>query len=228
MVFTALLIYMDDLILDGDDLNEIQSVKTHPDREFKIKDLGSLKYFLGLVVARSKLGISLCQRKYALDLLKDIDFLASKLVCTQMVKGTSMHQQDSDPYHDLVLYIQFVGRLLYLTNTHPDLSFAIQRFSQFMASPTINHHKAMTRVLRYIKGTFGQGLFYPTRFVLHVKGFSNSDWASFPDTRHCISAYCMYLGDSLISWKCIKQNIVSRYSFEAEYRALAIALCEIQ
>ncbi|CAL0326485.1 unnamed protein product [Lupinus luteus] len=226
--FTALLIYVDDLILAGNDISEITSVKHHLDSQFKIKDLGILKYFLGLEVAYSKQGITLCQRKYALDLLSDTNFLHSKPVSTPMVKHPHLQQQDSALFSDPELYRQLVGRLLYLTNTRPDLSFATQQLCQFMAAPTINHHKALTRILRYIKGTPGQGLFYPSNSVSQIKGYSDSDWATCPDTRKSIPGYCMFLGDSLVSWKCKKQNTVSRSSSEAEYRALALASCEIQ
>ncbi|CAL0334670.1 unnamed protein product [Lupinus luteus] len=97
-----------------------------------------------------------------------------------------------------------------------------------MAEPTTNHYKAMTCVLRYIKGTHGQGLYYPTTSSIHIKGFSDSDWATCPDTRKSVSGFCMFLGDSLISWKSKKQTTVSRSSSESEYCALAIASCEIQ
>ncbi|XP_019434328.1 PREDICTED: uncharacterized protein LOC109341000 [Lupinus angustifolius] len=157
-----------------------------------------------------------------------MDFLTSKPVCTPMVKTTPLHQQDNDPYNDPVLYRQLVGRLLYLTNTRPDLSFAIQHLRQFMAAPTIKHYKAMTCVLRHIKGTIGQGLFYPNHSIIQINGFSEYYWASCPDTRCSISSYLMFLGDSLIYWKSKKQNTVSRSSFEVEYYALAIATCEIQ
>ncbi|CAL0323017.1 unnamed protein product [Lupinus luteus] len=145
-----------------------------------------------------------------------------------MVKNTHLAKCDSEPFSDPALYRQIVGRLLYLTNTRPDLSFAIQQLSQFMAAPTVNHYKAMTRVLRYIKGTPGQGLYYPTTSSIHIKGFSDSDWATCPDTRKSVSGFCMFLGDSLISWKSKKQTTVSRSSSESEYRALAIASCEVQ
>ncbi|XP_019425075.1 PREDICTED: uncharacterized protein LOC109333950 [Lupinus angustifolius] len=208
--FTALLIYVDDLILAGNDTSEIQSVKGHLDSQFKIKDLGNLKYFLGLEVARSKIGITLCQRKYALDLLHDTGFLTSKPAPTPMVKTNHLHQNDSELYHDPISYRQLVGRLLYLTNTRPDITFAV------------------TRVLIYIKGTPGQGLLYSPTSIIQIKGFSDSDWATCPDTRKSISGYSMFLGDSLVSWKSKKQNIVSRSSSEAEYHALTIASCEIQ
>ncbi|XP_019433075.1 PREDICTED: uncharacterized protein LOC109339972 [Lupinus angustifolius] len=226
--FTTLLIYVDDLILGENDISEINKVKHHLDSKFKIKDLGLLKYFLGLEVARSKQGITLCQRKYALDLLSDSSFLSSKPMHTPMTKHPHLHQEDSPPYNNLVLYRQLVGRLLYLTNTRPDLSFAIQQLSQFMTAPTTNHYKAMTRVLRYIKGTHGQGLLLLKTSSIHIKGYNDSDWATCPDTRKSIYGFCMFLCDSLVSWKSKKQNTVSRSSSEAEYRALAIASCEFQ
>ncbi|XP_019435862.1 PREDICTED: uncharacterized protein LOC109342306 [Lupinus angustifolius] len=226
--FTALLIYVDDLILAGNDPKEITTVKNYLHRTFKIKDLGDLRYFLGLEVARSKHGITLCQRKYAIDLLSDTNFLTSKPVPTTMVRSTHLHQNDSKPYSNPLLYRQLVGRLLYLTNTRPDITFAIQQLTQFMANPTINHHKAINRVLRYIKGTIGQGLFYPSNYIIHLKGYTDSDWATCPDTRRSISGYCMFLGNSLVSWKAKKQNTASRSSSEVEYRALAIASCEVQ
>ncbi|XP_019413588.1 PREDICTED: uncharacterized protein LOC109325593 [Lupinus angustifolius] len=145
-----------------------------------------------------------------------------------MIKNTHLHQNDNNLYHDPVGYRQIVGRLLYLTNTRPDLSFSIQQFSQFMAAPTMNHYKAMTRVLRYIKSIPGQGLFYLATSTVHLKGFTDSDWAAYLDTRRSISRYCMFLGNALISWKSKKQNIVSRSSSEAEYRALAVTSCEVQ
>ncbi|XP_019414086.1 PREDICTED: uncharacterized protein LOC109325899 [Lupinus angustifolius] len=225
--FTALLIYVDDLILAGNDNNEIISVKNHLDAQFKIKDLGTLKYFLGLEVARNHKGITLCQRKYALDLLFDTGFLHSKPVPTPMVKHINLHDQDSTLFHDPLLYRQLVGRLLYITNTRPDLSFATQQLSQFMTNPTTRHHQALTRVLRYIKNSLGQGLLYPTTSTIQIKGFTDSDRASCPTTRRSISGFCMFFGDSLVSWKSKKHPTVSRSSSEAEYRALTIASCKV-
>ncbi|XP_019151974.1 PREDICTED: uncharacterized protein LOC109148692 [Ipomoea nil] len=88
--------------------------------------------------------------------------------------------------------------------------------------------QAAHRVLRYIKGAPAQGLYFPAANQLNMKGFSDSDWAAFPNTRRSVSGFCMFLGSALISWKSKKQQTVSRSSLEAEYRAIAAASCEIQ
>ncbi|XP_019447266.1 PREDICTED: uncharacterized protein LOC109350492 [Lupinus angustifolius] len=156
------------------------------------------------------------------------NFLTSQHVPTPIVKSTRMHQNDSSLCPNPALYHQLVCRILYLTNTCPNITFAIQQLTQFMANPILNHYKAINGVLRYIKGIPGQGLFYSTTPSIHIKGYTDSDWVTCPDTKRSISGFFMYLGSSLVSWKSKKQNTVSRSSSEAEYRALAIASCEVQ
>ncbi|MCI15401.1 copia protein [Trifolium medium] len=97
-----------------------------------------------------------------------------------------------------------------------------------MVTPSTSHYQAAIHLLRYLKGSPALGLFYPASSTIQLKAFSDSDWATCPTSRKSITGFCIFLGDSLISWKSKKQATVSKSSSEAEYRALASTTCEIQ
>lgn len=116
-----------------------------------------------------------------------------------------------------------VGKLLHLTITHPDLSFVVNKLSQFLSQPRTPHLQAAHRVFQSIKASPGQGMFFPTEFDIQLKVFVDADWASCKDSRKSI----VFLGQSLISWKSKKQHTISRSSTKSAYRVLAVATCEI-
>jgi hypothetical protein len=225
--FIALLVYVDDIILAGTDLNEFTRIKAILDTKFKIKDLGVLRYFLGLEVAHSEQGITISQRKYCLDLLQDSGLLGSKPAITPLDPSIKLHQDSGQAYEDVSSYRRLIGKLLYLTNTRPDISFATQQLSQFLHKPTVTHYKAACRIVRYLKQSPGRGLMFPRNSEIQILGYSDADWAGCLDTRRSTSGYCFFLGSSLISWKAKKQVTISRSSSEAEYRALSTATCEL-
>jgi hypothetical protein len=226
--FTALLVYVDDIVLTGDSMTEIDNIKTHLHNTFGIKDLGTLKFFLDLEVAHSTKGITLSQRQYCLDLLAETGDLGSKPSSIPMDPSHKLHHDDGPPYTDVTGYRTLVGKLLYLTNTRPDIAFPVQQLCQFLDCPTTLHYKAAHKVLRYLKGCPGTGLFFPRTSDTHLVGFTDADWGGCVDTRRSITGYCFFLGSSLICWKSKKQQTISRSSSEAEYRALASSTCELQ
>lgn len=118
--------------------------------------------------------------------------------------------------------------MLYLNFTRPDISYVVQQLSQFLHSPTEVHWKAAIHVLKYLKGCPSKGLFFgKNTFPIEITAFSDSDWASCKDTRRSLTGYCIFMGNSMISWKTKKQKTVSRSSCEAEYRSLAATVCEL-
>jgi hypothetical protein len=127
--FTLLLVYVDDIILAGDSLTEFDHIKSILHNSFKIKNLGQLKCFLRPEVTHSKHGISLCQRKYCLDLLSDSGSINSKPVSTPSDPSIKLHNDSSLPYDDIPFYRRLVGRLLYLNTTRPDITFITQQLS---------------------------------------------------------------------------------------------------
>jgi len=100
--------------------------------------------------------------------------------------------------HDVSAYRRIVGRLLYLVNTRPDISFVVQCLSQFVQAPTKQHHQAAQRVLRYIKSSPAQSIFYPKDTNIQIKAFSDSDWAFCILMRRSTTGFCIFLRESLI------------------------------
>lgn len=184
------------------------------------------KYFWALEIGRSKKGIFICQRKYALDLLQDTGMLGCKPHNTPMDANISL-SQEGDGLCDQKEYKRLVGRLLHLCITRPNLTYAMHKLSQFVSKPYSHHMAATQRVLRYIKGTAGNGLLVPSVSDLELKVFADAVWASCLDTRCSVTGFCTFLGDSILAWRSKKQSIASRSSAEADYRAMSQATCEV-
>lgn len=225
--YIVLLVYVDDVIITGTSTTIIQEVKQFINDRFKIKDLGELKFFLGLEIARSADGIFLHQRKYALELLDDANFLSCRPTKTPMDTKHRLSLSTAPLVHDVLSYRRIVGKLIYLTITRPDLAYPVHILSQFVTAPTEDHLQAVHHVLRFIKAAPAQGIFFSATSDLKLRAFCDADWASCPLTRRSISGFCITLGNSVISWKAKKQQVVSRSSAESEYRSMATTCCEL-
>lgn len=131
-------------------------------------------------------------------------------------------------YQTQVNIAVFVGRLLYLTVTRPDIAYSVNYLSQFMQHPRSTHMDAAFRVLRYLRGTINHGIFLSSSCSLQLQGYTDSDWAGCPTTGRSTTSYFTMLGASPISWKSRKHPTVSRSSAEVEYKALANFTAELQ
>jgi len=218
-----LLLYVDDMIITGDDTAGIQFVKNHLQRQFQMKDLGLLRYFLGLEVAQGSQGILISQQKYLSDILARAGLSDSKTVDTPCMLNEKLRPTDGERLSDPTRYRQIVGQLVYLCITRPDISHAVGIVSQFLDAPTTAHYTALLRILRYLRGTITRSLLYSSASSLELRAFSDADWAGDPTTRRSTSGFCIFLGDSLIHWKSKKQDVVALSSTEAEYRAMSYA-----
>ena len=222
------LVYVDDIVISGNQSDAIHKFRDYLGHCFHMKDLGKLKYFLGIEVARNATCIFLSQRKYALDLISDCGLLGAKPATIPLEQNHQLALVEGEGIKDPTGYRSLIGRLIYLTITHPELSYCVHILAQFMQAPKIEHWNAALRVVRYLKGNPGQGILLRTDCDLRLYGYCDADWAGCPLTRRSLTAYFVMLGSSPISWKTKKQTTVSRSSAEAEYRSMAAATCELK
>ena len=124
-------------------------------------------------------------------------------------------------------YHRLVGKLNYLTITHPDISLAISVLGQYMKDPRLPHWEAVIRIVRYLKSHPGCGLLYKANGQLQIEAYTDADQAGSLSDRKSTIGYCTFLGGNLITWKSKKQIVVARSSAEAEYRAMALTSFEL-
>ena len=155
-----MLVYVDDEIIASNDSKAISNLISCLNSAFQLKDLGPLKFFLGLEIARNSKGIFVSQRKYALEILDDYGILAAKLDPVPMEPNMKLSREDGDLLIHPTSYQRMIGRLVYLTITRPDISYFVQLLNRFMDSPRKPHLDAANKVLKYLKSSPSQGIFF--------------------------------------------------------------------
>ncbi|GKB69905.1 cysteine-rich receptor-like protein kinase 8 [Tanacetum coccineum] len=123
-----------------------------------MKYLGDLHYFLGLEVTKSEYGLFVSQRKYTLELLQEASFMSNKPYKLPMDPNLNLQAEMGTPLQDLEVYKRYIGKLIYLTITRPDICYTVQLLSQFMQSPISVHMQAVKHLLRYLLNSPGQGI----------------------------------------------------------------------
>ncbi|KAL2893587.1 Retrovirus-related Pol polyprotein from transposon TNT 1-94 [Bienertia sinuspersici] len=225
--YTIVLVYVDDLLISGDDEEYISFLKQSLDNQFTIKDLGEMRYFLGLEVFRNREGIVLNQRKYILDILTQMGLTHAKPSQCPFPKHVKLSTHEGKLLNEPEQYRRLIGRLLYLNLSRPDISYSVQQLSQFMSAPREPHWQAAIHLVKYLKGTCDLGLFYPRQGDLEVTAFSDADWGSCTFTGRSLTGWCVFLGKCLVTWKTKKQKTVSKSSAESELRSLSHTTSEV-
>lgn len=225
-----LIIWVDDLIIAASNEHVLTNVKVMLTEQFKMKDLGKLKHFLGIDFEQTEGQVVMSQKCYVNKILERFemkDCRSRETPCEAKLDYT----ENAEKMTNTKKYREAVGSLIYLsTCTRPDLSFVVSKLSQHFENPTEEHWSTVKHVFRYLKGTAERGLCFKRNDTgkLGLRVYSDADWASDKADRRSMSGYCVSLseGSSLISWKTRKQSTVALSTCEAEYIALASAIQE--
>ena len=222
-----LLLYVDDMILTGNNNVLLDRLLVQLNQVFRMKDMGEVHYFLGIQVHHYADGLFLNQSKYATDLL----ITAGMQDCAPMptplpLKLDKVPGQD-ELFSDPSYFRSIAGKLQYLTLTRPDLQFSVNYICQRMHSPSQSDFTLLKRILRYVKGSLEMGISIKENSDSTLVCYSDSDWAGCRETRRSTGGFCTLLGSNVISWSAKRHETVSKSSTEAEYRTMSLATSEV-
>lgn len=120
-----------------------------------------------------------------------------------------------------------MGKLIYLTIIRPDISYAVSLVSQFMHAPIIDYLSAVQKILKYLKGSPGQGILYKSHRHIKAEAYTDADWAGSKTYRKSTTGYCTMIFGNNVSSKSKKQAVTAKLRAEAEYWAVAHGCCEL-
>jgi hypothetical protein len=217
-------LYVDDLLVTGNNNNNVETFKQEMMSVFEMTDLGLMSFFLGMEVKQAEHEVFICQKKYAKEILKKFKLEDCKAVSTPMNQKEKLCKEDGAEKVDQAQFRKIVGCLMYLTATRPDILNAVSILSRFMHCASELHFKAAKRVIRYVKGTCNFGIRYTRSREFKLVGYSDSDWGGSIDDLKSTSGYCFSLGSGVFSWNSKKQETVAQSTAEAEFVAATAAV----
>jgi hypothetical protein len=160
------------------------------------------------------------------EIMKRFDMMDCRAMSTPMETNMKLLVDTSSEIVDVTLYRQMIGLLMYLTNTRPDICFAVNTLSRYLVEPRRVHLVATKHVMRYLKGMLDYGLCYTRDCDFRLYGHIDSDWAGRASYIKITSGCCFSLGLAINSWKNRKQSSISLSTKESEYIATCSAICE--
>jgi hypothetical protein len=213
-------VYVDDLIVTGEDVTEIERFKRQMTSQFEMSDLGLLSYYLGIEVEQFDDHITVKQTNYAKKILSQFGMGDCNPAKVPMDPSTKLDADKQGERVDATEYRKIIGCLRYLLHTRPDLSFSVGMASRFMEKPTVKHRSAVKQIMRYLKGTLDFGLVYTQNKSEEILvGYSDSDVGGDLVGRRSTGGMSFYLNESLVTWCSHKEKTVALSSCEAEFMA---------
>lgn len=225
-----LLIYVDDLLICSKNIELIKKVKKMLSDKFKMKDLGKIKEYLGIIITYdvSRKEMKLTQKEYIRSLAEKYDVENCKTYKTPMEVNLKLEKSD-DCERD-IKYRNLIGALLYISSaTRPDISFAVNYLSRFQNCYNNTHFKYALRILKYLYVTRDLSLSYNgNKDTEIIDCYVDADWAGDNIDRKSTTGFVIRLFGNVVYWKSRKQKSVTKASTFAEYVALSEAVTEIK
>ncbi|KAK1643043.1 hypothetical protein QYE76_060848 [Lolium multiflorum] len=230
-----LILYVDDILLIGNDIELLSSVKGYLNNSFSMKDLGEASYILGIKIYRdrSRRLIGLSQSTYLDKILKKFRMDESKKGFLPMLPGKVLSKTQGPATAEerermsQIPYASAVGSIMYaMLCTRPDIAHAVSLTSRYQSDPGMEHWTAVKNILKYLKRTKDMFLCYGGDQELVVTSYTDASWNTDPDDSKSQSGYVFILNGAAVSWASSKQCTVAKSSTESEYIAASEASSE--
>jgi hypothetical protein len=229
--YIILLLYVDDMLIAGASIEEINKLKNQLSKQFAMKDLGAAKQILGMRIIRDRANstLKISQAEYVKKILNRFSMDGAKSVSTplgshfRLTKDQSPKTDQEKSYMSKVPYASAIGSLMYaMVCTRPDIAHAVGVVSRYMSNPGKQHWEAVKWTLRYLKGTSDMSLCF-TGADLKLQGYVDADLAGDVDSRKSTTGFVYTLGGTAVCWTSRLQKIVALSTTEAEYVAVTEA-----
>ena len=224
----VVIIYVDDLMIAGNSKSMIQLFKQEVSKSFLMKDLGALKWMLGMEIIRNRAvrTVEVKQTAYIEQVLARFGMSNCKPVSTPMDKDLVRCMEKNSTFD--YAYAQMVGSLMYAgVISRPEIMYAVQNLARQMQATTPEYHKAAKWLLRYLQGTKELGIkLGGVGKTVELVCYCDADWGSNKECRRSTTGYVFMLGGGAVSWSSRLQTTVALSTAEAEYMALNAAVQE--